>query len=97
MGKVRYRSKLLITLIACNIALSQFYYGYINNSFATLDISTMVEVYSIPISKGTALGVVNGIVPLSSILGGLINYYIVGRISRRVNQHAFRILYSSPM
>ena len=84
-------------MIACNIALSQFYYGYINNSFATLDISTMVEVYSIPLSKGTASGVVNGIVPLCSIFGGLINYYIVSRISRRVNQHTYRILFSLPM
>jgi hypothetical protein len=84
INKARYRSKLTITLIVCNIALSTFYYGYLNNSFSTLNIVTMIQIFQIPLSPGTALGVVNGIIPLSSIVGAAINYHFVTKLSRRV-------------
>lgn len=91
--KNRYRSKLLIVLIACNIALSSFYFGYHNNCFGTLKIETMIEIYSIPLLPSTASGVINGIIPLSSILGAVITYYFVSRLSRRVTIITFRKFY----
>ena len=90
INKVRYKSKLLIVLIACNIALSSFYFGYHNNSFGTLKIETMIEIYSIPLVPSTASGVINGIIPLSSIIGAVLTYYFVTRLSRRVTILTFR-------
>lgn len=84
--KMRYKSKLSILLITINIALSSFYFGYHNNCFATLNIETMIDIYSIPLSPSTASGFINGIIPFFSILGAVITYYLVTKISRRVNK-----------
>lgn len=88
--KVRYRSKLSIILITINIALSSFYFGYHNNCFATLNIYTMIDIYSIPLSPSIASGVINGILPFFSILGAVITYHFVTKVSRRVNNFICR-------
>lgn len=93
INRARYRSKLLIVLIACNIALSSFYFGYHNNCFGTLKIETMIEIYSIPLIPSTASGVINGIIPLSSIFGAVLTYHFVSRLSRRVTIRTCRKFY----
>lgn len=93
INKARYRSKFLIVLIACNIALSSFYFGYHNNCFGTLKIETMIEIYSIPLIPSTASGIINGIIPLSSIFGAVLTYYFLSRLSRRVTILIFRKFY----
>lgn len=84
LPKSRVRSYLKLTLMVCNIALSSFYFGYLNNYFSTLSIETMIDVYSIPLKPSSASGVVNGIVPLSSIIGALMSYHLITKMSRRL-------------
>lgn len=75
---------MLIILISCNIALSSFYFGYLNNYFSCLNIHTMIHLFAIPLTPGTASGIINSIVPLSSIIGTAITYHFVTKLSRRV-------------
>jgi riboflavin transporter FmnP len=81
--KYRHKSTLHLILMICNIALSSFYFGYLNNYFSTLPIETMVAVYHIPLSLGAASGIVNGIAPFSSIIGAAATFQFITQISRR--------------
>jgi hypothetical protein len=83
----------MIILICCNIALSSFYFGYMNNYFGALNLATMIEIFKIPYSPGVASGIVNGIIPLSSIIGAFVTYQFIVNSSRRVNKILLRKYY----
>ena len=81
--KIRYRSKMYITMMAINIALSSFFFGYCNNYFATINIHTMIDIYGIPLEPSTASGILNGLMPLFSMVGTIICNFFISRYSRR--------------
>lgn len=93
IDKSRYRSKFLIIFIVCNLSLSNFYFGYLNNCFSTLNIDTMIKIFNIPLDPGSASGLINSLVPLSSVFGAEVTYRIVTKFSRRVRMLLLRKLY----
>jgi hypothetical protein len=39
----------------------------------------MIAIFNVPLSPSTASGVINGVIPVSSIVGAAITYYAVPR------------------
>jgi hypothetical protein len=64
-----------------------------NNHFGALNLLTMIEIFKIPYSPGVASGIVNGVVPFSSIIGALITYKFIVNSSRRVFKTIHRKYY----
>lgn len=82
-ARVTYQSKLKISLIVWNIALSSFYFGYSIVYLGQIDTNTLKDVFSIDLSKGTTEGVLNGCIPIGALFGALSSSFFISRFSRR--------------
>lgn len=82
-ARVTYQSKLHISLIVWNIALSSFYFGYSVVYLGQIETPTLQNIFSIDLSRGTTEGVLNGCIPIGALFGALSSSYFINRFSRR--------------
>lgn len=82
-ARVTYQSKLRISLIVWNIALSSFYFGYSIVYLGQINTNTLKDVFSIDLSNGTTEGLLNGCIPIGGLFGALSSSFFISRFSRR--------------
>lgn len=78
-----YRSLLTASLIAINISLSSFYFGYSVIYLATIPFPTIASIYHIHEDSAFALGILNGAISLGGLIGSLLSSVLLEHLSRR--------------
>lgn len=81
--KKTYKSRQQITLIALNITLSSFYFGYCVVYFGQLDIEAILKILSFDIDPNLAKGLLNGCIPIGALFGALSSSFLINKFSRR--------------
>lgn len=78
-----YQSKLKISLIVWNIALSSFYFGYCIVYAGQIKTATLQKIYSISLDVGPTEGILNGCIPIGALFGALSSSILIPKFSRR--------------
>lgn len=78
-----YKSRTKLTLMAMNIALSSFYFGYCSVYFSQLDIATVLDILNYDLNGNTAKGILNGCIPVGALIGAFFSSLFIRKLSRR--------------
>ena len=78
-----YKSQCQIMLIVLNTSLSCCFVGWGMDYFGAIPIDTALDIYHVTIDRHVAEGVINGCIPVGSLLGAFVCSLLTRRLSRR--------------
>jgi hypothetical protein len=92
--RITYRSRVKITFMIINIALSSFYFGYCVVYFGQLDTQTMLHIIKYDeLNTSVAKGLLNGCIPVGALIGALSSSFLLKNLSRRYSNTHIEIAF----